>query len=150
MRYAYETRVCIWLVILFSVFYTRYCSADEWLVGSGFSLHAKNPDRYNKRNLGLGYEKKIDRNWSVFAGGYQNSLYRDTLYVGGSYTPYNTSVSGLKLGVGVAGMIATGYSEKYPLMPYASLFAKAEGEKYGLNVYWIPTIVVGIQFKMKF
>lgn len=118
--------------------------AGDWILGSGLSLHGKKG--YNEKNYGIGYERGLDKDWSLLGGAYRNSLDKNTLYAGFAYTPW--SFGGVKLG-GV-GVLATGYSERYPVIPQVAFLAKVEGEKYGLNVYWLPTVMVGVQFKMKF
>ena len=142
----YEVRVSIWLIVLLALlFNVGSVHATDWITGSGLSLHSKKGD-YNQKNWGMGFERKIDNDWSWLGGAYRNSLYRNTLYAGVSYTPWR--FGGVKLGG--LGVLATGYSERYPVLPYAAFLAKVEDEKYGVNVYWLPTVMVGVQFNMKF
>ena len=130
--------------------------ADEesvWLTTGEWSRHDHNQscsadgsdchDKYRQNNTGVGLQIDFDRDVSSVLGWYNNSLRNESVYLGMTYAPIH--VGGAKLGVMSA--VATGYY--YVPVPIASIYASYEYERYGVNVFWLPDVVVAIQLKVK-
>lgn len=104
---------------------------------------------YNESNIGLGLEHAISPDWSIAAGFYRNSLYRESGYAGATYAP-------LKLGqarIGAAMGFVTGYASKpLPVLAPAMLLGTKD---IGLNVVLIPPVgsktpaVIALQLKWR-
>lgn len=77
---------------------------DRWLHLSGISWHAS--PGYNGHNNGIGIEFKLEPRWSAAAGVFQNSLYRDSVYVLGKYLWIEQSKWKVNINIGAA----TGYA----------------------------------------
>jgi hypothetical protein len=122
-------------------------AGELWLTSGEVSRHVnESKHNYRQNNSGVGLEYDENENLSYVAGWYNNSIHRETIYVGGTYAPIH--LGGLKLGA--MGAIATGYTQSLPAVPIASLYGSYEYERVGVNLYWLPTVVVAAQLKIKF
>ena len=132
--------------------------ADEesiWLTTGEWSRHNNNTDcpwvgagchdKYRQNNTGIGIEYHIDDTINLIGGYYHNSIYRETFYAGATYTPYHFGI----VRVGFIGALATGYVDIVPAVPIGALFATAEYERVGLNVFWLPKVVVAASLKWR-
>lgn len=123
--------------------------ADEetvWLTTGMWSRHnAEAQHHYRQNNSGVGFQVDETRNLSVAFGQYQNSLNQPTTYGGITYAP-------LHIGNGKIGfmtVLATGYTDKVPAVPLLSLYGTYEYKRVGVNVFWLPSVVVAVQLKFK-
>lgn len=135
--------------LIFLMGATQANASEWWMVESGISYHFDRTKDLNEENWGLGLEWQKDRTWAVIAGVYRNSYYRDSVYVGAAYTPFQWKYA--KAGV-IAGLVS-GY-EAGPFMLAPTLMVEVKG--YGMNLLVIPPIskdvegVVGLQLKSRF
>ena len=65
--------------------------------------------------------------------------------MGITWTPYY--IGHAKFGA-MYGM-ATGYDKYVPAVPIACLYGTYERKCYGINVYWLPSVVIAVQLKVK-
>lgn len=91
-----------------------------------FTRHIPKNRGYNNDNWGGWLDVALDKQWSVVAGGYTNSYYRDTFFAGISYLPVNLEFSKIKIDAG--GMIGLdlnggykGFNSVDPLLGALSL-----------------------------
>jgi len=117
-------------------------AGDDWVVVTVGSRHHKRG--YNEHNYGIGIENGIIGNWRAVGGIYRNSYYRQTLYAGAQYQPWQT---GTWRG-GVTVMLATGYEHRP--VPMAFPVISYEQKDWGLNFGPILPTVVGVQFKLRY
>lgn len=120
--------------------------AEDWAVATCCSYHF---DRHgqNQDNLGIGFEHRASERWAAIGGYYKNSLYRDTFYAGGMFTPWRSGALGFGLTLG----LATGYTS-YPI-PLVVPTLSIEGDRVGVNLLYMPVVsggVAGLQFKVRF
>jgi len=162
MKINFDFHVLLVIVLgLFMVFFVMESRADEeslWLTTGEWSRHDHNTDctawttpqcreKYRQNNTGLGIQFNLDADSSFVAGWYNNSVHRESVYMGMTYAPWH--IGGAKFGV--MGAMATGYTQYGfpPAIPIASLYGSYEYERFGLNMFWLPTVVVAIQLKVK-
>ena len=130
--------------------------ADElWLTTGEWSRHVHDTNcpwpgaacrpKYRQNNTGIGLEVKQSVDSSVLMGYYHNSVYRETVFGGMTYTPIH--YSGVSLGI--VGGLATGYTDKFPAVPIGGIFSSLEYKGVGMNIYWLPNVVTAIQFKIR-
>lgn len=139
-------------VILITAAISSTAHADEeslWLTTGEWSRHDecnyKTTCQFRQNNIGLGIQYDLSRDSSVIAGWYNNSIHRETVYAGMTYTPWHLGDAKL----GVVGAMATGYTEILPAVPIASLFGSYEYERVGINLYYLPTVVIAVQLKVR-
>lgn len=91
----------------------------------------------NEHNRGLGFEYALRKDVALTAGLFNNSLRKDTFYVGVQYTPYR--VLGLHTGV-VAGLDLSGGYSANPVKPLIGAFHFATGNesRVGFNIDVLP------------
>lgn len=113
-----------------------------WLNAGSISHHFNRDYRFNERNWGFGAEYKFDANRSVFAGTYRNSMYTTTRYAGVSYTPWHIGQASF----GVIGGVADGYEQMRNggFFPMISPVISIEGERIGMNLIVIPSVVSNV------
>jgi hypothetical protein len=139
------------LAIAFICFllYHPNASADTesvWLTSGEWSRHTnQDVHKYRQNNTGVGLQADLSGDTSLMLGWYNNSIHRETVYMGITYTPWH--VGGAKFG-GVYAMV-TGYAKFVPAIPIASLYGSYEYDRVGVNVYWLPSVVVAVQLKVK-
>lgn len=112
------------------------------------SYHTDRTKNYNERNWGVGFEKAFTPEWRGMAGGYANSDYGASFYIGGAYLPWRAGSAHL----GFAGGIVTGYNNF--VVPFIAPEAAIEFRHFGINVFAIPKIGplnggAGLQIKWK-
>ena len=92
----------------------------------------------NERNRGFGLEYALRKDVNLTTGVFNNSLRKDTTYVGVQYTPYR--VFGLHTGVVVALDLSGGYNSVNPIKPIIGALHFATGKEYpiGFNVDILP------------
>lgn len=146
------------LLLAWLIFLSLPAPADEeslWLTTGEWSRHDHNVDcpytgvscreKYRQNNTGVGIEYDLNADSSFVAGWYNNSIHRESVYMGMTYAPLH--IGNTKLGV--MGAMATGYAEMFPAVPIASIYGSYEYNRVGLNVYWLPSVVVAVQLKFK-
>lgn len=144
--------VMMCLALLFAP--TANADAESvWLTTGEWSRHDHNQscpsdgspchDKYRQNNTGVGLQIDFDRDVSSVLGWYNNSIRHESVYLGMTYAPLH--VGNAKFGV--MGSVATGYF--YVPVPIASVYASYESDQYGVNVFWLPDVVVAIQLKVK-
>ena len=80
-----------------------------------FTRHFANNAAYNNKNYGVGIERNLTENVSVLAEDYENSINRNTLVVGASYTPVKL-FNRVRLGAAAGVDCSNGYN-KNPIRP---------------------------------
>lgn len=150
-------RVLVVFVAIISLSVLPSAFADDetlWLTTGEWSRHDHNQycpppegspcrDKYRQNNTGIGLQYDLNPDLSIVAGWYKNSVHTDTVYLGETYAPLHLGNAKF----GIMGSIATGYF--YVPVPIASLYASYESDQFGVNVFWLPDVVVGVQLKMK-
>ena len=102
-------RICIFLVMLFSVVQTQ---AQTYMQVNGVSVHDQSG--YNGFNWGAGLEQGITDRCTVAAGWYRNSEYRGSVYAYGRYALYKRDSWDIGIAVGAV----TGY-QRAAVIPMA-------------------------------
>lgn len=145
---------------------------NKWVNGGLFSYHFNRTPGYQEKNIGWGIQIDISSSlsnndeeeneyselteYSIVAGSYNNSIYKQTNYVGLVWYPFNVQD---ELNYRYGFLIATmdGYTainnggNFLAMLPVASI----EGEKYGANIIYIPTLngiidgCLALQLKIK-
>jgi hypothetical protein len=124
----------------------RADTESVWLTSGEWSRHTnEDVHKYRQNNNGVGVQADLNADSSIMMGWYNNSIHRETVYMGITYTPWH--IGGAKFG-GVYAMV-TGYAKFVPAIPIASLYGSYEYERVGVNVYWLPSVVVAVQLKWK-
>ena len=125
-----------------------------WLNAGFYSAHFDTDKGLRNANPGLGFEYRLNNDWSATAGRFINSDSAHSSYLGAYYQPW--TVSGVKLGV-VAGVF-NGYPKAFnggwfpAVLPVATL----EQGHWGLNVALVPPLkdrlygAVSFQLKFRF
>lgn len=143
--------------ILFLFFHPNAFADDEtiWLTTGEWSRHNHNvncpyagvpcQEKYRQNNTGVGFQYDLDKDRSLVAGWYNNSVHRETVYMGMTYAPLHLG----RAKFGVMGAMVTGYTEFIPAVPIASIYGSYEYERFGLNVFWLPSVVIAVQLKVK-
>lgn len=93
----------------------------------------------NEHNRGFGLEYRLRKDVNLTTGIFNNSLRKDTAYVGVQYTPYR--VFGLHTGVVVAIDLSGGYNSiNNPIKPIIGALHFATGNEYpiGFNIDILP------------
>jgi hypothetical protein len=121
-----------------------------WITPGAVSYHFKNRDQFNQTHPGLGIEYHFAPDWAVVGGTYKNSNSLWSKYGGVNWTP-------LRLGplhLGATAQVANNYKAARDGKPFAfaAPVIALEGERFGANLYVIPTIrnvtgAVALQFK---
>jgi hypothetical protein len=101
--------------------------AADWLVLSGYARHLSGGEHCNSTTTGIGLERN-----AYAAGAYRNSNCKWSAYAARSWMPLHAGA--VKLGT--IGGLVSGYGR--PLTPVAGFAASVEGDRYGLNVIYIP------------
>lgn len=160
-----KTQIDLVLLTAASILFFVFCvgsseaRADDvvgvWLTTGEWSRHQENTncpwkgspchDRYRQNNTGIGIQIDLNRDQSVVAGYYHNSIYRETVYAGMTYTPFHLGDAHF----GVIGAMATGYYQYLPAVPIGGVYATYEVNGVGIGVMWLPTVVVAINLKVK-
>jgi hypothetical protein len=123
-----------------------------WITPGALSYHFNNRDALNQVHPGLGVEYRISPDWALVGGTYKNSNYRWSQYVGANWLPLAFGSARL----GVTAQVANHYNaarEGGPF-PFAAPVIAIEGERFGANLYVIPTMrnvtgAVALQFKFR-
>ena len=125
-----------------------------WLNAGFYSAHFDTDKGLRNANPGLGFEYRLNDDWSATAGRFINSDSAHSSYVGAYYQPW--TVSGIKLGV--VGGVFNGYPKAFnggwfpAVLPVATL----EQGHWGLNVALVPPLkdrlygAVSFQLKYRF
>jgi hypothetical protein len=92
----------------------------------------------NDRNCGFGLEYSLRKDVSLTTGLFNNSLRKETFYVGVQYTPYR--VLGLHTGVVVGLDLSGGYNSVNPFKPLigALHFTTGNQSPIGFNIDILP------------
>lgn len=123
-----------------------------WVNIGGFSSHFSREKGYNENNVGFGIEYRLDPEVALMAGGYYNSVRKNTSYAAVSWQPW--SLWDWKLGA------AIGLMDGYPALERGGVFFAAlpmatyEGKRFGVNLGVIPDMpkvdgAIVIQFKFR-
>lgn len=117
-------------------------TGQVWLNAGSISHHFNRDMRFNERNWGLGGEYKFNTTYSVFGGFYRNSMWDTTRYAGLSYTPWQVG----QASIGVVGGVADGYKgmNDGKFFPMISPVVSIEGERIGVNIIVIPSVVSNV------
>ena len=109
-----------------------------WLNAGFYSAHFDTDKGLRNANPGLGFEYRLNNDWSATAGRFINSDSVHSSYVGAYYQPW--TVSGLKLGV--VGGVFNGYPKAFNggWFPAVLPVASWEGGRFGLNVMLVPPL----------
>lgn len=104
-----------------------------------FTKHFPRPSSdLNEHNYGLGLEYILRKDAVLTAGMFNNSLRKDTFYVGVAYTPFR--VMGLHSGVVVGFDLSGGYNAINPVKPIigALHFTTGNQSPIGFNIDVLP------------
>jgi len=109
-----------------------------WLNAGLYSAHFDSNKGLRNANPGLGFEYRLNNDWSATAGRFINSDSAHSNYVGAYYQPW--TASGVKLGV--VGGVFNGYPKAFNggWFPAVLPVASWEGERLGLNVALVPPL----------
>jgi hypothetical protein len=122
-------------------------AADDslWLTSGFWSRHNQQAHyHYRQDNVGIGLSYELPYDLNIMAGTYINSNNGRSDYIAASYLPLHI----LGVHVGVLGGYDSGYSfAKFypPVIPFASY----EYSRVGINVIWVPSLVIAAQLKVK-
>lgn len=96
-----------------------------------------NPD-LNEHNRGLGLEYILRKDVAVTAGFFNNSLRKETVYIGAIYTPFR--ILGLHAGVVLGLDLSGGYNSVNPVRPIigALHFTTGNESPIGFNIDILP------------
>jgi len=97
-----------------------------WLHTGGLSTHASTNVR-NETNSGSGLEYRVDSEWAVSFGHYENSFFRESRYLLTNWTPLE--YGGAQLGL--TGGLVSGYYKK----------------KYGLHGQAVPIVLPTVDYR---
>lgn len=135
-------------LIVGSFLYPHLVHADELWVTSGMWSHHNNEDHYHYQqdNTGLGLAYKSDRfKYTFIAGEYLNSLDHHANYFGIINQPWSCG----PVRIGYATGFVSGYT-KTPRYEFAfAPMATYEFHGVGMNLIWVPSVVVAAQFKLR-
>lgn len=125
---------------------------DLWLDASVTSYHFSGK-KYNEHNYGFGLEYDYTDTIKLAGGYYQNSLWKQSRYIGGMYLPIEKW--GLKFGVDAA--MITGYAANpgryIPVVAPTVVYENSHG--FGLNMVFMPPVTkkvtgaIGLQLKVE-
>jgi hypothetical protein len=133
---------------------TGFEAQHLWLNTGFYSAHFDTDKGLRNANPGLGFEYRLNDDWSATAGRFINSDNAHSSYVGAYYQPW--TLAGMKLGA-VAGAF-NGYPKAFngnwfpAVLPVATL----ERGHWGLNVALVPPLkdrlygAVSFQLKFRF
>lgn len=147
-REAIAAVVSLIVAFLLTLGLARLASADDgevW-VTSGMWSHHMNEDahHYNQDNYGMGLQYERGH-YSLVAGRYFNSLYHESTYVGMMDEPWRV----WKARVGFAAVLVSGYTRTPRYEPAIAPAASLEFGHVGVNIIWVPSIVVAVQVKLR-
>ena len=143
---AYAIGFVIALILCFIIENARADDETIWLTTGEWSRHTnEDAHKYRQNNTGIGLQADLNSDTSLVVGWYNNSIYHETVYMGITYTPWH--VGGAKFG-GMYAMV-TGYNRYFPAVPIASLCGSYEYGRAGVNIIWLPSVVVAVQLKVK-
>lgn len=126
------------LLPLVTAIATSCAMADVWVNPGFYSYHFQRDQGFNNVNTGLGFEASLSDTYSLTGGFFKNSDRDTSRYLGVYAMPF-------KAGAFKAGA-ALGAFDGYPKMRDGGWFPAVvptvafEGQKFGLNVSFIPTI----------
>jgi hypothetical protein len=123
-----------------------------WVTPGAVSYHFENRDQFNQTHPGLGVEYHFDNTLAVVGGTYKNSNNLWSKYAGVNWTPQALQWGIVKFGA--TAQVADNYKAARNGKPFAfaAPLIAFEGERFGANLYVIPTIrnvtgAVALQFK---
>lgn len=133
------------VLLLFVIFISLGCgvvqAADDLMAVTVpvFTRHFphSSPD-LNEHNRGFGLEYTLQKDVAVTTGLFNNSLRKDTFYIGVQYTPFR--VLGLHTGVVVGLDLSGGYNSVNPFKPVigALHFTTGNESPIGFNIDVLP------------
>lgn len=132
------------VLLLFAIFISLGCGVVQAAENSMavtlpvFTRHFPRSTDLNEHNHGLGLEYIVQKDVAVTAGFFNNSLRKETSYVGVVYTPLR--VLGLHTGVVVGLDLSGGYNSINPCKPVigALRFATGNESSIGFNIDVLP------------
>lgn len=126
------------LAVLSSSALAEFEANRLWVNAGFYSAHFDTDKGLRNANPGLGFEYKLNPEWSVTAGRFINSNSAQSNYLGAYYQPW--TVSGIKLGV--VGGAFNGYPNAFNGGWFPAIIPTAtwEGERFGLNVALVPPL----------
>ena len=103
-----------------------------------FTRHFPHANSANEHNYGVGLEYLVRKNVSLTAGIFNNSLRKNTCYVGMIYTPFY--VAGLHTGIIIGLDVSGGYNSINPWKPIIGTlhFTTGNESPIGLNIDVLP------------
>jgi hypothetical protein len=119
-----------------------------WVNAGMLSHHIRNTATRNNENSGLGIEVPLNSVVSLTAGQYNNSDWKTSHYLGAYVLPIRMGMA--RLGVAVGGFNGYPYYMNGSWFPAAVPTLAIEGEKWGLNVIYIPGLSERIQSVLSF
>lgn len=133
---------------------TSFEAKRLWLNAGFYSAHFDTNKGLRNANPGLGFEYRLNEDWSATAGGFTNSDSVHSSYVGAYYQPWR--LAGAK--IGVVGGAFNGYPKAFNggWFPAVLPVASWEGDRFGLNVMLVPPLkdrlygAVSFQLKYRF
>ena len=152
-----------WASALFSALFSVLASTSAhaeldtsrlWLNAGFYSAHFDSHKGLRNSNPGLGFEYKIDKDWSATAGRFVNSNGAHSSYLGAYYQPF--TLAGGQWGA-VAGVF-NGYPNAFNggWFPAVIPTASFEAPHWGLNVALVPPLkdrlygAISFQLKYRF
>lgn len=156
---AFVFLVLSWLFLLFIAAAAINAHGEEvkasklWVTPGAVSYHFNRDKEYNERNFGFGIEYSLNKNWSVLAGQYQNSIGGVSKYGLVGYTPWHPN---RYISVGALAGAVTGYHTNKSAMLAVLPLVAVNFRHVGVNISFIPPVskkvggAVGVQFKFRF
>ena len=130
--------VCAGLLGLSACAHAEFQAERLWLNAGFYSAHFDTHKGLRNANPGLGFEYRLNSDWSATAGRFINSDNAHSNYIGAYYQPW--TFAGVKLGV--VGGAFNGYPKAFnggwfpALIPTASY----ESGHWGLNLALVPPL----------
>lgn len=125
------------------------------LTASIASYHLDRDFDYNEFNPGVGLEVHLDNDFHLGVGGYKNSYYTDTYYIGGGYTFHESDISignrNFQISTGIEVMLFKGYEEHTHLPGGGALFGRVRYKNFSakiLSAGLVTALQVGYHFDM--
>jgi len=97
-----------YIMICLMLFCSTVSAEELYLNIHGASKHINSETQYNEKNQGIGVTWG-DR-WYYTAGGYNNSMNRTSIYLGGGYSKPVIQLDDFEVTAGVMAMVVSGYN----------------------------------------
>lgn len=126
-------------------------SNDLFMAINLASKHFGTDEEFNEKNLGLGIGKRLKDNQSIAAGGYRNSIDKNSFYAEYSKDK-KFKISDMDVLLGLSAGLVSGYTDS--VIPYLTPTLSVGKDGKNMKLRYIPKIedvtphVLGLQFEM--